>query len=211
MNIYQKLIEVRKSVKHLPKETKGYQYDYVSSSQVLTALREKMDEMALLLLPRVMDTTVSTEMVEGKDKDGNVIKKTTTYFTELKMEYIWVDADKPEDIIVCPWYGQGVDIAGEKGVGKAMTYAEKYFLLKMFNIATDKDDPDSMQNKDAPKPKRNLSIVENAKAVFNSEQTTEDPECEKCQTTMTKGQAAVSKRNFGGSVLCLGCQRREEK
>ena len=32
-----------------------------------------------------------------------------------------------------------VDIAGEKGVGKALTYGKKYFLLKFFNIATDKD------------------------------------------------------------------------
>src|SRR5690606_10249645 len=45
------------------------------------------------------------------------------------------------------WYGQGIDIAGEKGVGKALTYAEKYYLLKTFNIATDKDDPDSFQDK----------------------------------------------------------------
>ena len=36
---------------------------------------------------------------------------------------------------------------GEKGVGKALTYAEKYFMLKFFNIPTDKDDPDSFQKK----------------------------------------------------------------
>jgi hypothetical protein len=46
-----------------------------------------------------------------------------------------------------PFYAQGVDIAGEKGVGKALTYGEKYFLLKTFNIATDKDDPDAFQEK----------------------------------------------------------------
>ena len=32
-------------------------------------------------------------------------------------------------------------------MGKALTYGEKYFLLKFFNIATDKDDPDSFQRK----------------------------------------------------------------
>jgi hypothetical protein len=59
----------------------------------------------------------------------------------------WVNAENPEETIECPWYGQGVDIAGEKGVGKALTYAEKYFILKQFNIATDKDDPDAFQGK----------------------------------------------------------------
>jgi hypothetical protein len=43
--------------------------------------------------------------------------------------------------VSCRWYGQGID-SGERGVGKAMTYAEKYFLLKFFNIPTDEDDPD---------------------------------------------------------------------
>ncbi len=146
MNIYQKLIEVRKAVPYLQKETKGFQYNYVSSSQVLSAVKAKMDEVGLLLIPRILDVQVSHKVVEGKDKYGNV-KKTTTYFTELTMEFTWVDADSPDDSIVCSWYGQGIDIEGEKGVGKALTYAEKYFLLKTFNIATDKDDPDAFQAK----------------------------------------------------------------
>jgi len=45
------------------------------------------------------------------------------------------------------WYAQGIDLAGEKGPGKALTYAEKYFLLKFFNIATSADDPDTFQKK----------------------------------------------------------------
>lgn len=37
-------------------------------------------------------------------------------------------------------------------VGKALTYAEKYFLLKTFNIATNGgSDPDSFQEKSDPK------------------------------------------------------------
>jgi hypothetical protein len=58
----------------------------------------------------------------------------------------WVDTESGESYTI-PWYGQGVDLAGEKGVGKALTYAEKYFILKQFNIPTDKDDPDSFQDK----------------------------------------------------------------
>lgn len=34
-----------------------------------------------------------------------------------------------------------------EGIGKALTYAEKYFLLKQFNIPTDNDDPDSFQQR----------------------------------------------------------------
>jgi hypothetical protein len=136
VNIYQKLVEVRKAVPYLQKEAKGHQYNYVSSSQVLAAVRKKMDEVGLLLIPSVVDKEVH---IDGKN-----------IFTELKMEFTWVNAEKPDETIKTPWYGQGMDIAGEKGVGKALTYAEKYFLLKFFNIATDKDDPDAFQHKDEP-------------------------------------------------------------
>jgi hypothetical protein len=136
MNIYQKLIEVRKSVPYLKKEAEGTQYKYTSSSQVLGNLKATMDEMGLLLVPKIIH--------------HNLYEKNTTnakeHLTELTMEFIWINAEKPEEQIVCPWYGQGLD-TGEKGVGKAVTYAEKYFMLKFFNIPTDKDDPDSFQNK----------------------------------------------------------------
>lgn len=145
MNIYQKLVEVRKSVDYLKKESKSNQYDYTGSAQVLASVRDKINDMGLLLIPRITDKNLLSETIEYMDRDKP--KKTTTYFTELNMTFTWVNADNPEEKIECPWYSQGVDIAGEKGVGKALTYAEKYFTLKFFNIPTDKDDPDAFQNK----------------------------------------------------------------
>ncbi len=142
MNIYEKLIEVRKEVPYLKKENQGQQYNYVSSSQVLMNCISKMNELGLLLVPSVTNHKVSETVVDYYDKEGRVNKHTTTYFTELDMTMTWINSEDPEEKIVCNWYGQGVDIAGEKGVGKALTYAEKYFLLKFFNISTDKDDPD---------------------------------------------------------------------
>lgn len=165
MNIYQKLIEVRKAVPYLKKEAEGYQFKYTSSSQVLGNLRAAMDEQGLLLIPKVADKKVTIDVFDKIDGRGNS-KRTVDYFTEIDVTFTWVNAEKPDEQIECPWYGQGVDTAGEKGVGKALTYAEKYFMLKFFNIATDKDDPDSFQNKidgkedkdkpnkeSAPKPK----------------------------------------------------------
>lgn len=158
MNIYQKLIEVRKSVPYLQKTATGPQFNYVGSSQVLGTLKSKMDELNLLLIPKVIGHTLHESIVEYMDKEKP--KRTTTYFTELEMEYTWLNADKPEETIVCTWYGQGVDIAGEKGTGKAMTYSEKYFMLKFFNIPTDKDDPDSFQDKYEDKVVSKTQIAE---------------------------------------------------
>lgn len=132
MNIYQKLLEVKKTVEFLKKEASGAQYKYNPSSQVLLAVRDKMNEIGLFLECRIIKHTVHLKM-EGGLKEN---------FTELDLEMIWIDVEKPEERIVIPWAGQGVD-ARETGLGKALTYAEKYFMLKQFNIPTDKDDPDA--------------------------------------------------------------------
>lgn len=145
LNIHQKLVEIRKEVTSLTKENDSDQYKYVSSSQVLHAVRAKMDELYVLLVPRIVGHELGKSAIEYYDKEGRVSKRTTTYFTELDMTMTWVNAENPSETIECSWYGQGVDIAGEKGVGKALTYGEKYFILRQFNIPTDADDPDAPQ------------------------------------------------------------------
>lgn len=137
MNIYQKLIEVRKSVPYLQKEAQGHQYQYTGSSQVLAAVRQKLDDLGLYLTVDV----IGHNLIDSKNAKGG--REVTT---ELDLEFTWINAENPEEKIKIKWYGQGVDNA-EKGVGKALTYAEKYFMLKQFNIATDKDDPDAFQQK----------------------------------------------------------------
>ena len=140
LNIYEKLIEVRRAVEFLKKEHKGDGFKYVSSSQAIGSVRAKMDELGLLLIPRVIETTINPHTTQhGK----------TWYFTVVKMEYTWVDSESPDDTIKCDWEGHGLDNA-EKGIGKAYTYSEKYFLLKFFNVPTDKDDPDATRPEDKP-------------------------------------------------------------
>lgn len=138
MNIYEKLIAVRKSVPFLKKDAEGYQFKYVSSSQTLGALREAMDANQLLLVPRILKYDI---------RDHTTKKGDHNYFTILDMEFTWVNSEKPDETVVCAWQGCGLD-DGEKGTGKAVTYAEKYFLLKFFNIPTDKDDPDTHQKRE---------------------------------------------------------------
>lgn len=143
LNIYEKLVEVRKCVPYLQKENQGHQFKYVSSSQTLAAVREKMDEFGVLLVPTILDQCLHTKW---SNKDAGA----SEHMTEIVVQFTWINAENPEEQIVCRWYGQGLD-TGEKGVGKALTYAEKYLLLKFFNVATDKDDPDAFQGKQEQK------------------------------------------------------------
>ena len=52
----------------------------------------------------------------------------------------FVNVDKPEEYIDITTYGDGVD-SQDKAPGKAMTYGDKYALLKAYKIITG-DDPD---------------------------------------------------------------------
>jgi hypothetical protein len=143
LNLIQKLIEVRKAVPYLKKDNKGFQFQFVSSSQTLAALKGAMDEQGVLLVPSVTAYEI---------RDHTTKKGFHEYFTHLTLLFRWIDADNPADTLESQWCGQGLDDA-EKGIGKALTYAEKYFLLKFFNIPTDNDDPDSFQQKRGPASK----------------------------------------------------------
>jgi hypothetical protein len=132
MNIYEKLVELRKEVEYLQKTLQGNQG--VSSSAVLAKIRPKMDELKIVLIPAITNAKTFPKNSYGK-KDSKEL------FTEVFMEYTWVNAEDPTEMVKIPWYTQGIDM-GEKGIGKALTYGEKYVILKTLQIPTDKDDPD---------------------------------------------------------------------
>ena len=144
LNLIQRLIKVRESVQIVKKTEEAraglYSYKYASSSAVLSSLKKSMDENKVMIIPNVDKFTIS----DHQTKNGG-----HEYFTVLEMTYNVINADSPEDNIKISWTGQGLD-TGEKGIGKALTYAEKYLFLKLFNIPTDADDPD----KDAPREPR---------------------------------------------------------
>lgn len=149
LTLLQKLLKVKESVEFLKKSNQsgqGIKYDFVSSSQVLMSLRSKMNEFGILLIPNIKESKVMS--YDKTAKSGNENKN---FFTEIIMTMTWINVDDPSEQIICDWYGQGLDSDGEKGVGKALTYAEKYFLLKFFNIPTDKDDPDFHQESNVKK------------------------------------------------------------
>ena len=141
MNVYEKLVEIKKNIKGFNKDTKGFGFEYVSGSQVLRSVRDKMNELGVLLIPSVDYDTMSWEKHEYVTKKG---EKKLDFIVTMKMNYTWVNAEDPNDKIVVPWVcmGQQTDDIS-KAVGTAMTYNERYFLLKFLGLPTDEDDADA--------------------------------------------------------------------
>lgn len=137
MNLFEKLSAIQGKLDVFTKDMsigEGKQsYKAVGSEQVLLVFRPLLIEHKLLLEPSVESARVTV---------GTTSTGTARYFTEMDMVMTWIDVESGETRPV-KWYGQGVDLAGEKGCGKAQTYAEKYFIMKYFHVPTPKDDPDS--------------------------------------------------------------------
>lgn len=138
MNLHEKLVEIRKEVINFSKDTDGYGYKYVSGSQAIAKIRDKMDELGIILVPGVGDTITSTyDYVNAKGKEC------TDHIVSGDMSYTWINAEKPEETLTVPWklYGAQDDIS--KAFGSGLTYSERYFILKFFQAPTDDADPDN--------------------------------------------------------------------
>ena len=133
--IYKKLLALQQAVVGLTKDKKGNSYDYVSGDKILGIVRPAMDKLGLILIPEVVDSNFIRE--DYATKNG----QKSEMFCSVRMRFTWVDADSGESL-PCEWASSGMN-AWDKGLGSALTYGERYFLLKFFHIATDRDDVDA--------------------------------------------------------------------
>lgn len=136
LNIYKRILAVMKDVDYIQKGDKkvNNQYRYVSHDQVSAVIHPKLVEHGIVIIPTVKTMT----------QDGN---RTTMW-----LQVLVINADLPEDCFVIDTWGYGID-QGDKGPGKAISYAYKYALLKLFCLETG-DDPDHDQDAkyEAPQP-----------------------------------------------------------
>jgi len=139
MSIYKKLHEIQKAVSGLKKDTKAFGYDYVSGTKILSIIKPLMDDKGLLLKQEVI--SIDNDRQDYQAKKG----AKTEILTKVMMRFTWVDIETGDTDINS--FGANGQNGFDKGVGSALTYAERYFLLKYFHIATDEDDIDQ------PKPK----------------------------------------------------------
>lgn len=157
LNIYQKLVEIRKSIDVFTKDTEGYGYKYVSGSQVLHKIKSKMDELGVLLIPHVLNQRYETFDYTVWDKQAKAEKQKTDFIVSGDMKYIWVNAENPEDRIEIPWQYMGQQDDISKAYGSGLTYTERYFLLKFFGVPTDDDDPDAKDTTGKQQKKEKLA------------------------------------------------------
>lgn len=143
MNIFQRVAAITDELgvvaKNLNVSAGKGSYKAVSERDIIDAVKPLETKYRVYSFPSDR-AIIDDEILEGeKSYQGNTTK-TTTFFTRIKTEYTFLNIDKPEERFTTIVFSEGID-PGDKGSGKAMTYADKYALMKAYKISTG-DDPD---------------------------------------------------------------------
>lgn len=141
MNIYQKLAKIRKQVEVIQKNKAGYGYKYVSEDEILAKITVFMDKYNLSLLPSIErgTTTVApyTYKKTKSTKSGEIYEENNNeVLVSADMTWSWVNNDNPEERVTVPWSLVGQQSDASQAFGSGLTYSNRYFLLKFFNIAS---------------------------------------------------------------------------
>lgn len=142
--IYQKLLEIQKHVNGLAKDKKSNNYSYVTGDKLLGFVKPLMNDLGLILKQEVV--SIDNERMDYKTGIGTQYEKPKSeILSKVMMRFTWIDTETGEKDENS--FGANGQNDWEKGLGSALTYAERYFLLKYFHIATDEDDIDNDQRK----------------------------------------------------------------
>ena len=114
-------------------------YKAVSERDIIDAVKPLEAKYGVYSYP-VSRRVLESNLLESESTyNGNTTKK-TTFMTRIETTYRFVNMDKPDEYIEIISFAEGID-PQDKGSGKAMTYADKYALMKAYKISTG-DDPD---------------------------------------------------------------------
>ena len=152
MTLVEKLAGIRSMVEVIRKNKSGYNYKYVSEDEILARVTAGMDKYHVLLYPSIVPQTAEItpySYTKTKNtKDGKRLEETVNeVLVKADMVYTWVNLDNPEDRLEVPWLTVGQQADASQAVGSGLSYLNRYFLLKMFQIATPDDDPDNWRSK----------------------------------------------------------------
>lgn len=145
MAVFEKLHKVQTATRSLAVNAEGQtgaaRYGYVSGSKLLGVIRPLMDNLGLILTQEVIGIT--NQPITYCTRSG----EKTEMFTTIHVRFTWIDSEDGSTI-VNDFFANGMN-AWDKGLGSALTYAERYYLMKTFHIATDEDDVDNLVKAEA--------------------------------------------------------------
>jgi len=157
MNLYQRINEVRKSINYVQKDksvsTGGGSYKAVTHDQVTGMVREHMVKHGIVSYPILVDSTSNAKEGEAKQ-----------FRYEATYDIVFLNADLPTETLTIRIQAHAMDNA-DKAPGKALSYAKKYAVLKLFEIETGEDEESRYKDKETFDYEFYTKILEGAATI----------------------------------------------
>ena len=154
-NIYKKMsaitAELTAVAKNLNVGIGKAAYKAVGEADVLAAVKPLEEKHGVYSYPYSRKIVEADLVTTTSEYQGKVTEKTNRYL-RIETVYRFVNIDNPEEYIDITTYGDGID-SQDKAVGKAMTYSDKYALLKAYKIITG-EDPDQFKSEEGKTEKK---------------------------------------------------------
>lgn len=140
LNVYQRCNEVRKALGYIRKEkdvsTGQGSYRAITHDQVTGLIRQHLIDHGII---------ITTSLIEGEFDKKEEGAKQRLYRATFSVTFI--NCDNPDDKFSVVVPAHALD-NGDKAVGKAMSYATKYGIVKTFTIESGDDDESRYQSED---------------------------------------------------------------
>jgi len=153
MNLWQKLAKVRDIADVVAKNKSGYGYRYVSEDEILSKVKAGLSKYRVSIYPMMDQEHFSIErrdFVKKKYDKANqawIDDPQSEYCVRGRINFLIVNDERPEETQTVPWLLVGSQTDDAQAFGAALTYANRYFFMKFFGIATPDDDPDEWKRK----------------------------------------------------------------
>ena len=158
IGLYDKISKVMKDVEYLAKDGRidfgKTRYKVITEEKVTSTVRESLIKNKLIIIP--VEQSHKIEIMESDARNKPML-------TTVDVKYKIIDTETGQSEIIVS-SGTGVDTQ-DKGVGKAMTYAYKYMMLRTFAIPTG-DDPAKISSEelDAKQEKRTKTSYQSSRS-----------------------------------------------
>ena len=137
LNLAQRINQVRRGIDYIQKDksvstgTSG-SYKAVTHDQVTAMVRQHMIDAGIICYP----VLVCSRVAETLDKEG---KPSRNIRYEATYDFTFASCDDQKDAITLRIESHAMDNQ-DKAPGKALSYAKKYAVLKLFEIETGEDE-----------------------------------------------------------------------
>ena len=204
LNIHQRMLAITADLqtvaKNLTVDTgKNKSYKAVSERDILDAVKPLETKHGVYSYPAAR-RVLESQMLESENEYQGKTTKRTTFYERIETVYRFCNIDNPADYIDMTTFAEGID-SQDKGSGKAMTYADKYALMKAYKISTG-DDPDQTASTDAHYTQTSVQCVDcgtDIRAITKRDGT----------AWMPGDIARYSQRRYG-RCLCGDCMKKAE-